>query len=323
MRHRAQASAPLAIGLAVLCAGTAGAAPRHTLATESAPAWVTPEVQAPRVRRVIFESAAARTKVSYFVYVPESYDAEPLRRFPVLYWLHGTGGGLQGVAPLAARFDAAIREGRAPAMLVVFANGLATSMWADSRDGKVPMETIVTRELVPHVDATFRTIARHEGRLIEGFSMGGYGAARLGFGHPELFGAVSILSGGPLQREFKETPRAGPQERAFVLNTVFGGDHAWFTAQSPWVRAERNAAALRGSRIRVVIGDADEMLAVTRAFDAHLTKVGVPHEFVVLPGVDHSPLAVLEALGDDYWRFIRRAFINANSPIDAPLQPLR
>jgi enterochelin esterase-like enzyme len=50
------------------------------------------------------------------------------------------------------------------------------------------MEAIVVRELLPEVDTAFGTIAAREGRILEGFSMGGYGAARLGFKHPERFG---------------------------------------------------------------------------------------------------------------------------------------
>ena len=137
-------------------------------------------MRAPRVEFHTFDSAAAKAKVSYHLYTPEAYDTEKEQRFPVLYWLHGTGGGRAGIAPLSAFFDRAIREGKIPPMLIVFPNGLATSMWCDSKDGSVPMETVVVKELVPHVDATFRTVAAREGRLIEGFSMGGYGAARLG-----------------------------------------------------------------------------------------------------------------------------------------------
>jgi predicted peptidase len=44
-----------------------------------------------------FDSAAAKSAVSYHIYTPEVHDAETERRFPVLYWLHGSGGGLTSV----------------------------------------------------------------------------------------------------------------------------------------------------------------------------------------------------------------------------------
>lgn len=271
--------------------------------------WVTPAVTAPRLQFHSFESAAAKSKVSYHVYTPEAYDKDQERRFPVLYWLHGTGGGLAGVARLTARFDAAICAGKVLPMLVVFANGLKTSMWCDSKNGDVPMETVVVKELVPHVDATFRTVASREGRIVEGFSMGGYGAARLGFKHPNVFGFVSILGAGPLDLEF-QGPRATaqPGEREHIFETVWGSDLDYFRAQSPWVWAEQNRDALaRSTRIRQVVGDRDAMLAANRDLDRHLTRLGIPHDFLVLPGIGHSPLAVLDALGESNWEFYRAA----------------
>ncbi len=274
------------------------------------PQWVTPAVRAPRVQYCTFDSAAAKTKVSYHIYTPELYDAEKERRFPALYWLHGGGDrGWTGIPSLASYFDAAIRAGDIPPFLVVFVNGLVRGMYCDWKDGSVPLETVIVKELIPHVDATFRTIPSREGRMIEGFSMGGYGAARLGFKYPDLFATVSILSGGPLQREFTEAPRVGPRGREQIFQQVFGGDMEYFKAQNPWALAEQNAAPLSTrSRIRLVIGDRDEMLAIVREFDAHLTRLNIPHTFTVLPGIGHNPEAVLDALGESNWEFYRAAF---------------
>ena len=82
--------------------------------------------------------------------------------------------------------------GAAPACLVVFVNGLPSGMYVDWKDGSTPVESMIVKDLVPHIDATWRTIATREGRMLDGFSMGGYGAARLGFKHANLFRAVSI-----------------------------------------------------------------------------------------------------------------------------------
>jgi len=271
--------------------------------------WITPPVEAPRLQQRFFYSAAAHTSISYMIYTPPEYDSAQQRRFPVLYWLHGTGGGQGGVAPLTEMFDRAIGDGKIPPMLVVFANGLANSMWLDSRDGRIPMETIVTRELLPNVDSKFRTIAERQGRIIEGFSMGGYGAARLGFRHPGLFGSISMLAAGPLQRELIETPLASAEEREELLQTIYGGDPSWFTAQSPWVQAERGASDLRtGIRVRQVVGDQDPVLGNNRDFHAHLTQLGIDHTYTELPGVGHNPLATFRTLGEANWAFYRSAF---------------
>ncbi len=271
---------------------------------------VTAPVRAPLVEFHTFESKAAKAKVSYHIYTPEIYDTEKERWFPVLYWLHGSGGGLAGIAPVSAWFDAAIREGKLPPLLVVFPNGLASSMWCDSKDGKVPMETIVIKELIPHIDATFRTISNREGRILEGFSMGGYGAARLGFKYPQLFGAVSILAGGPLDLAFAG-PRAtgNPAERERILKGTFGGDLEYYRSLNPITVAEQEADAVRGKvRVRMAVGARDNTGPLNRAYSELLTKLNITHDFTIVPGVGHDTLALLKGLGEANWQFYRDVF---------------
>ncbi|MFM7243532.1 MAG: alpha/beta hydrolase-fold protein [Planctomycetaceae bacterium] len=275
-------------------------------------AWVTPEVKAPGVSFRTFESAAAQATVSYHLFTPAAYDREPDRRFPVVYWLHGSRGGLPGIPKVAAHFAAAIDAGKVPPCLVVFVNGLAEGMYVDWKDGSAPLETMIARELVPHIDASCRTIAGPEGRLLDGYSMGGYGAARLGFTYPEVFRGVSIMGGGPLQADLlANAPRAGRRRAEEVLQRVYGGDPEYFRRVSPRALAERNADAIKsGSLVRVVCGDRDETFANNRDFHEHLERLGIPHTWTVLPDVDHNPLRTLEALGDTNWEFYRAAFGN-------------
>jgi enterochelin esterase-like enzyme len=275
--------------------------------------WITPAVSAPRVTQRTFESSAAKTQVSYHLYAPAAYEREPERRFPVVYWLHGSGGGLQGIPMVARRFDEAIAAGATPPCLVVLVNGLEMGMYVDWADGSAPMETILAKELVAHIDATLRTIATREGRLLDGYSMGGYGAARFGFKYPEMFRAVSIMGGGPLQPELTRTPRASRMQAQDLLRRAYGGDQALFRAASPRVLAANNAATIaRDSLVRVVIGDRDETYQANVEFHEHLVGLSIPHEWIVLPGVDHDPNATLETLGDRHWAFYRKAF-GANS----------
>ena len=290
-----------------LLAFTAAAEPG---AVASDRAWVTREVEAPGVSHHTFESVAAKAPVSYHLFTPATYERDPERRFPVVYWLHGSRGGLPGIPQVASRFAAAIEAGKVPPCLVVFVNGLAEGMYVDWKDGSAPVETVIVEELVPHVDASYRTIATREGRLLDGYSMGGYGAARLGFKYPDLFRAVSIMGGGPLQADLlDDAPRAGRRRAEEVLERVYGGDPDYFTRVSPRRLAEQHADAItRGSLIRIVCGDQDETLANNRDFHQHLERLGIPHEWTVLPGVDHDPLGTLAALGDSNWGFYRRAF---------------
>ncbi len=298
-------------GLALLsCAPAESTADKQQLQARVVLPWVTPEVRAPRIQYGIFKSKAAGANVSYHVYKPLAYDRETRQHFPVLYWLHGTDGGVAGVRPLAKHFHIAIRDGHIPPMMVVFVNGLPRRLWSDSKDGTTPVETVFINELIPHIDHTFRTIPSREGRIIEGFSMGGYGAARLGLKYPELFAGVSILGGGPLDPAF-QGPRAkrNPQDRKQILLDVCDGNMEYFKALSPWVIVEANAENLCEYKtvVRLAVGDRDKSLADNRRFHEHLTQFNVTHDFIVLPNVKHDPMALLAALGKKDRAFYKRA----------------
>jgi enterochelin esterase-like enzyme len=286
---------------ALFCASTSLARQKHV--------WVLPETGAPRMQRVLFDSKTAGEQVSCYVFTPKSHDTEKERRFPVLYWLHGSGGSSPGAAAqVAQRYGEAMQAGKIPPMIMVFPNGLPMGMWCDWKDGLVKLETMFIEELIPHIDHSFRTLAKREGRIIEGFSMGGYGAARLGFKHPQLFAGVSLLGAGPLQPDFNEAPRAGPRGRDQVLGTVYGGDMAYYRAQSPWQIVAQNAEKLRsGLLIRQIIGDRDETLGFNREFKQHLDALKIPHTYRQLPDIPHNPNLVLNALGEDNWPFYWQA----------------
>jgi len=285
------------------------ALPEDAPALSRPPAWVTPAVRAEGLHYRTFRSEAAGAEVSYHVFTPPGYGEDDTRRFPVLYWLHGSGGGGAGIRPLTERFGDAMREGRAPSMLVVFPNGLPHGLWCDSKDGRTKVETLLMQDLIPDVEANFRTVARREGRMIEGFSMGGYGAARIGFKFPERFRAVSILGGGPLQKDLSYTPRVGPRNRERTFAAVYGSDQDYFYAQSPWHLAEKNADALReGMTIRQVVGAKDETLPANRDFHDRLAELRIGHDYVEVPGIPHDPAALLDAMGNANWGFYRAVF---------------
>lgn len=271
--------------------------------------WVTEAVEAPGVEQRTFGSAAVGCQVSYHVYLPEEYEAEPERRFPVLYWLHGAGGfSARAIESVSGYFGDAMAAGGISPMIVVFPHVPPMSLWVNSKDGRRPLETMVIDELLPHIDETVRTIASREGRIVEGWSMGGYGAARFGLKRHDLFCAASSMSGGPLQKEFTHAPRVNEVRRLITLQRVCSGDYEYFREISPWRLAERNADAVRESlRLRVVIGEEDEMIDVAHEFHAHLEELDIPHEFIVVPGAGHEPMRVLRALGEEGWAFYREA----------------
>ncbi|MFN7552645.1 MAG: alpha/beta hydrolase [Pseudomonadota bacterium] len=271
------------------------------------PAWVTPAVQAPQVERRLLDSAAVGGPVSYHVYLPDAYAADPQRRFPVVYWLHGCGQSpTAGIGTMSAAFDGAIERGLLPPLIVVFPNGLPCGMYTDAVGGAQPVESMIIADLVPEVDRTLRTVPDRSGRIIEGFSMGGYGAARLGFKYRNLFGAVSILGGGPLQADFlTNDPGLQPLEmRRALLAQVWGGDPAAFLADSPRTLAAAAVGDLPTRfPLRQLIGAEDSILPANREFHGLLVALGIAHDYRELPGVDHAMPAVLAAMGDEFWRF--------------------
>lgn len=271
--------------------------------------WVTDEVKAPGLEFGAFDSKAVGAKVSFHLYTPPAYHRDQAR-LPVLYWLHGTAGGINGVRPVTQIFADAMERGDIPPMLVVFVNGLPARLWCDSKDGATPVETVFTQELIPHIDKTYRTIASREGRILEGFSMGGYGAGHIGMNHLELFGGISMLAGGPLDPQFKG-PRAeqSPGQRQRILRMVCSGDMDYFKRQSPWTIAETMATKVREQKtvIRVVVGEQDPSLDDNRKFHERLKNLKIDHEFVTLPDVTHDANAMLAALGKRSGEFYRRA----------------
>ena len=129
------------------------------------------------------------------VLLPAGYRSDATRRYPVLYLLHGADSDDTSWT----RFGDAERiTARAP-MIVVMPDGGAqgwyTDWYAGDRTVQPRWETYHVGELVPWIDATYRTVAAKRGRAIAGLSMGGYGALSYAARHPDTFAAAASFSG--------------------------------------------------------------------------------------------------------------------------------
>jgi enterochelin esterase-like enzyme len=267
--------------------------------------WVDPVTDAPAGTTYrLFETASRGpgTKGSYLVYLPPSYERDSTRRYPVIYWLHGGFGNARQGGWAVEHLDRGIRAGLVPEAIVVLPQALPVGWYVNSKDGKRPIENVMIKDLIPHVDATYRTIARREGRGIEGMSMGGYGALHLGMKHPTMFGAISAVGPAILQ-DLKDEPR----ERTF---DTFGDDEAYYDANGPWSLAREQADALRrGSTIRLLAGEEDARLRLALVgLDQLLTELRVPHQFVEVNGAGHDYKAILAGMRDEDFAFWRQAF---------------
>jgi S-formylglutathione hydrolase FrmB len=242
---------------------------------------------------------------SYLLYLPPSYESSPDKRFPVIYWLHGGDGNQRRGETFVQNLDGAIRRGKAPEAIVVLPNGLGRSFWTNSKDGKYPVETALVEDLVAHIDRTCRTIARPQARAIEGMSMGGFGALRIGFRRNDVFGVVSALA--PAVVSEKDQPAKLPPS---IFNMVMGGDLEYFRTQSAWTAAEYYARQVRNrSTVRIIVGDKDDWTYEhCKLYRDLLNQLDVPHEFVVVPGISHDYQGLYRVLGDKAFDFYAKAF---------------
>ena len=262
-----------------------------------------------------FHSALLRSPVKYCVYLPDSYSAADARtrRYPVLYLLHGLGGNEQTMA-LDGEWTVLQdlrREHMVGEFLVVAPDGWDT-FYVNSRDGKTPYSDFFFREFVPFIERTYRIRSARATRGITGFSMGGYGALRMAFAHPELFSSVSSHSGA-LMREPPRGVSVGVSSgnlAAALLANVFGNpiDHKFWDLNSPFVLARKNATFLLKMKVYFDCGTEDSYGFYRGASELHetLDSLKIPHEFHLYPG-GHS-VSYLRAHRDASFEFHWREF---------------
>jgi enterochelin esterase-like enzyme len=174
-----------------------------------------------------FHSATMGEDISYNVYLPAGYSSTA-KRYPVLYLLHGRGDSMSAWTQVKSKLDQMISEGTIPATIAVMpdapwsdrASYYVDSAYSGADPGR-PVETAFTTDLINHVDTTYRTLASRNGRVIGGYSMGGYGAIRYSIAHPELFAASIVLS----PAVYNPVPPADSSARTFG---AFGNGGALF-----------------------------------------------------------------------------------------------
>lgn len=138
------------------------------------------------------------------VYLPPGYDAQGSQRYPVLYCLHGYTGDVPALVSarpwehnVVQRMDRLVTERRMPPAILAIVDGftrLGGSQYVNSiHNGDYA--TYVVRDVIEHVDRTYRTIAREGGRAVFGKSSGGFGSLHLCMMHPGVFGALASHSG--------------------------------------------------------------------------------------------------------------------------------
>ena len=212
--------------------------------------WVNPKLPAgPGLTHYVLASKALGHDVGYVVWKPAGFDAA--RKYPVLYFLHGSGGTESAdAAGFSGWVAKGIAQGLIPPVLVVFPNGGLSGYRGE-------VETMIIDELIPLIDRTQPTLGTGATRLVAGFSMGGAGAARLSLRHPNVFAAAASMGG----REVTD------------LESL----------------AEKNVAELRQRNFALMVFNGDKDHAQDfAALAKKLEAGGVPSPVVIHPNLDHN-----------------------------------
>ncbi len=165
-----------------------------------------------QVRAFWYHSKVTGTPRRAFVYCPPGYDANTAKRYPVLYLQHGAGEDERGWSTQGRMnfiLDNLIAAGKARPMIVVMDQGYAAKAGA-KQPGQQPsaFEEVVLGDLIPAIDAEYRTLADREHRAIAGLSMGAGQALQIGLTHLDKFSCVGAFSGA---------------SRKFDAQTSYGG----------------------------------------------------------------------------------------------------
>jgi S-formylglutathione hydrolase FrmB len=244
------------------------------------------------------KSQVLKYPVHYCVYLPASYDAgatqHPAQKYPVLYFLHGLGDNERTLFNSGGwtLLDDLRRQHKMGEFLIVAPEGGRT-FYINSADGSVRYSDFFLQEFIPLIETKYRVGKGRNNRAISGISMGGYGALRFAFSHPEMFSAVSAQSAALITESPQELDAAAHSGAPLgkMLAAVFGSPIAvtHWKENSPFILAGRNQAALRRVAIYFNCGQDDNYGFEKGAAALHeqLQKQSVKHEYRPYPG-DHS-----------------------------------
>lgn len=254
----------------------------------------------PRLREVTLQSPTLATPEGFpfggnpegltqvRILLPDGYETERDRRYPVLYLLHGGGEDHTAwTTPAERGRTEEITEG-AP-LIVVMPDGGIAGGYADWYSGGAPQwATFHLQHLTSWVDATLRTIPNRTGRAIAGLSMGG-GGLRYAAQRPDLFSATASFSGDiDILQPTSDWRGAG----AFVANQIWG-DPA--TDEIRWraVNGPDLAGNLANTDVALFTGNVGHpegtfILAGAERMHEELEVRGISHSFTLYDGMAHD-----------------------------------
>ena len=255
----------------------------------------------PGVTHATLKSPSMNNDVGYCIYLPSEYSKPDAaaKRYPVVYYLHGGRPGSETKSvKLATQIHKHIESGAVPPMIYVFVNGGPVSHY-NMPDRKHAMGAdVFVKELIPHIDKTYRSIAAREGRGLEGFSQGGRGTTRLMFRYPELFG--SAAPGGAGHETEKRISEENGRERDDLVFQP--GDNTYDLARQ---YAKNPSPALP---ILIHVGTKGFNFQNNVAYMKFLDTLKIPYERLIVEDVPHSAAKIYEKQGLTIMKFHAKNF---------------
>lgn len=254
----------------------------------------------------VISSRILKQAVHYCVQLPPGYDAKesPPRRYPVLYFLHGLGQNEQTLFSTGgwSVIEDLRRQHKIDDFLVVAPEG-KRSFYINSPGDSFRYSDFFLQEFIPYVESKYRVRPGRRGRAITGVSMGGYGALRFAFAHPEMFSAVSAQSAALITQTPQELSAAGhsgtPLSR--LMGPAFGEpiNLPHWRHNSVFLLARKNQSGLKNLAIYFNCGQQDDFGFEDGAAALHrqLQSEGVKHEYHSYLG-DHSLTYFLSHMGE-------------------------
>ncbi|NBR55676.1 MAG: esterase family protein [Chitinophagia bacterium] len=232
--------------------------------------------------------------VHYSIYLPSDYNISD-RSYPVTYLLHGYGDADDGwiqFGEINRLADKAITEGTIPPMIIVTPDGFK-SFYINAADGSLSYEDFFIKELIPHIEKTYKVKSEKRFRGIAGLSMGGYGALLYGLKYPKLFAAAAPLSAVVWSNSDISTASDNIYNSLFATadkKNVKGTDRinaAWLQNSPLHLIETKTIEELSSVKYWIDCGDDDYLSVGNANLHIAMTNKKIPHEFRVRDGA-HS-----------------------------------
>lgn len=224
----------------------------------------------------------------YTIFLPKSYNANPDKKYPILYLLHGmldTNKGWYERGSLKDVMDQLVASGEASEMIIVTPNAggnIFEGVWNGYFD--MPgwkYETFFYTEFLPHIEKTYRVIGDKKHRAIAGLSMGGGGSTSYAQHHSDLFCAVYAMSALMSMADTGTTPPQNADDKMYILGqSVIKNSCTQYVENAD----DKTKEQLRSIAWFIDCGDDDFLLDRNLEFIMAMHKANIPHQFRVRDG---------------------------------------